>query len=62
MLKCPACQHPKSKVRAARGATRYRECRACKHRWLTVEQSAIEFGALATAVLRRVCNSGRAAG
>lgn len=54
MLKCPDCKHPKSRVRATRGATRYRECRACGHRWLTVEQPAIDLGALAVEVARRV--------
>lgn len=55
MLKCPECKHPKSKVRATRGATRHRECRECGHRWITVELVAVDLGALAVDVVRRVC-------
>lgn len=56
MIACPiqTCRHPKSDVLATRGATRRRRCLACGHRWLTVEQHAIDLGALAADVVRRV--------
>lgn len=53
-MKCPQCRHPKSEVLATRGNTRRRRCLACGHRWLTVEQSAVDLGALAADAVRRV--------
>lgn len=60
MIACPiqTCRHPKSDVLATRGATRRRRCLACGHRWLTVEQHAIDLGALAADVARRVRRTG----
>lgn len=56
MIRCPqtACQHPKSEVLTTKGATRRRRCLACGLRWLTVEQHAVDLGALAADVVRRI--------
>lgn len=54
MIRCPQCRHPKSEVLTTKGATRRRRCIACGHRWLTVEQYAIDLGALAADAVRRI--------